>query len=329
MVYDRLLRFFLLKNMNYKLQKGIVMDKKLLFIYNPRSGKGAIRNHLADIIDIFVKGNYEVTAYPTQGHLDGMRIAIEEGGHYDLVVCCGGDGTLDEVLSGLARGGHPVKIGYIPAGSTNDFANSLNLPKSMTEAAQNIVDGNFCQFDLGYMNEMYFVYVAAFGIFTEVSYATNQDLKNILGHVAYLLKGMQCLLTVKSYRIKVTGRDISFDGDFILGMITNSTSVGGFKNLTGKNVKMDDGLFEATFIRRPKNPIELQEIVSALLMEEDNTALIESFKTDFLTIECKDEIPWTIDGEFGGEFRQTEIQNLKHAASIAVIPEKTIEVLDA
>ena len=304
------------------------MDKKLLFIYNPKSGKGSIRGKLVDIVDIFVKAGYEVTAYPTQGHLDGMRVAIEEGGKYDLIVCSGGDGTLDEVISGLVRGGHNVKVGYIPAGSTNDFANSLKLPKDMEKAAQTIVDGNFCPFDLGYMNEMYFVYVAAFGIFTEVSYDTNQDLKNILGHVAYLLRGMQSLLTVKSYKIKVTGRDVSFDGDFIYGMVTNSTSVGGFKHLTGKNVKMDDGLFEATFIRRPKNPMELQEIVSALLMEEDNTPLIESFKTDFLDIECREEIPWTIDGEFGGEFYKTEIRNLKHAASIAVIPEKTVEVLD-
>lgn len=304
------------------------MVKKLLFIFNPRSGKSAIKAKLADIIDIFVKGGYEVTAYPTQGHLDGMRVAAEQGGNYDLVVCSGGDGTLDEVISGLARGGHQVKIGYIPAGSTNDFANSLKLPKTMIEAAENIIDGNFCQFDLGYMNEMYFVYVAAFGLFTEVSYSTDQDLKNILGHVAYLLKGMQSLLTVKAYDMKVTGRDISFEGEFIFGMVTNSTSVGGFKHLTGKNVKMDDGLFEATFIRRPKNPIELQETVTALLMAEDNTPLIESFKTDFLHIECRSEIPWTIDGEYGGELDQIDIRNLKHAASIAVNPEKTPPLLE-
>lgn len=296
------------------------MEKTMLFIFNPKSGKGSIKNKLLDIIDIFIKGGYEVRVHCTQCSGDGREVAKRDGGKYNMIVCSGGDGTLDEVVSGMMEGGHSLNLGYIPAGSTNDFANSLHIPKNMIKAANNIVEGYFFPFDIGKFNDDTFVYIAAFGLFTDVSYKTDQDLKNILGHVAYVLEGMQRLFNIRSYQMRVESGDRAFEGDFIFGMVTNSTSVGGFKHLTGRNVQMDDGLFEATFIRRPKNPIEMQEIISSLLLAEDNTELIESFKTDHLNISCEELVSWTLDGEFGGESSTVEIKNVKQAARIAINP---------
>ena len=158
--------------------------------------------------------------------------------------------------------------------------------------------------------------MAAFGLFTDVSYETDQDLKNVLGHVAYVLEGVKRLFDIKSYHMKVTSDEIEIEDDFIVGMVTNSRSVGGFKNLTGKNVDMNDGLFEVTLIVNPKNPLELQEIITALVMAEDNTDLVHSFKTKKLLIEAEEEVPWTLDGEFGGDHRSVEIENRHKALNL-------------
>ena len=167
--------------------------------------------------------------------------------------------------------------------------------------------------DIGRFNQKTFAYVAAFGLFTDVSYETDQDLKNVLGHVAYVLEGVKRLFDIKSYHMKVSSEEVQVEDDFIVGMITNSRSVGGFKNLTGKNVDMNDGFFEVTLIVHPKNPLQLQEIMTALVMAEDNTDMIYSFKTRQLTIETDEEVPWTLDGEFGGNHSYVEIEN-RHKA---------------
>lgn len=292
------------------------MGKKMLFIFNPRSGKGSIKNRLMDILDIFVKGGYEITVHPTQAYMDGLKVTKRKAGDYDIVVASGGDGTLDEVVTGMLIGGHQIPIGYIPAGSTNDFATSLFMPKSMTEAASMIMEEELYHCDIGRFNSQTFAYVAAFGLFTDVSYETDQDLKNILGHLAYVLEGVKRLFDIKSYHMKVTCEEIQIEDDFIVGMITNSRSVGGFKNLTGKNVDMNDGLFEVTLIARPKNPLELQEIMTALVMAEDNTELVHSFKTGKITFEAEEEVPWTLDGEFGGNQTGVEIENMHKALNL-------------
>ena len=293
------------------------MDKKkLLFIFNPRSGKGQIRMQLMSIVDIFVKNGYEVTIYPTQEKADAVYKVEEAGDEYDLIVCSGGDGTLDEVVTGMMQCDSIVPIGYIPAGSTNDFANSLFMPKNMVKAAEMITKEELYHCDIGRFNQQIFAYVAAFGLFTDVSYETDQDLKNVLGHVAYILEGVKRLFDIKSYHMKVTSDELEVEDDFIVGMVTNSRSVGGFKNLTGKNVDMNDGLFEVTLIVNPKNPLELQEIITALVMAEDNTDLVYSFKTRKLTIEAEEEVPWTLDGEFGGDHRIIEIENRHKALNL-------------
>ena len=190
------------------------------------------------------------------------------------------------------------------------------MPKSMTDAASMIMEEKLYHCDIGRFNNQSFTYIAAFGLFTDVAYQTDQDLKNILGHVAYLLEGVKRLFDIKSYHMRIESEELTVEDDFIFGMITNSRSVGGFKNLTGKNVDMNDGLFEVTLIVNPKNPLELQEIITALVMAEDNTDLVHSFKTKKLLIEAEEEVPWTLDGEFGGDHRSVEIENRHKALNL-------------
>ena len=281
--------------------------------------------HLLDIVDIFSSHDYEVIIRATQAPKDAYEKAKEYADSVDLIVCSGGDGTLDEVVTGITEKNSNVPIGYIPAGSTNDFANSLFMPKSMVKAAQMIMEENLYHCDIGRFNSQTFAYVAAFGLFTDVSYETDQDLKNVLGHVAYLLEGVKRLFDIKSYHMKVTSEEIQVEDDFIVGMITNSRSVGGFKNLTGKNVDMNDGLFEVTLIRHPKNPLQLQEIMTELVMAEDNTDMIYSFKSKKLMIETEEEVPWTLDGEFGGDHTYVEIENRHKALNLYLKSTKTKE----
>ncbi|MBR1391315.1 MAG: YegS/Rv2252/BmrU family lipid kinase [Lachnospiraceae bacterium] len=294
--------------------------KRLLFVFNPHSGKGKIKSRLSDIVDLMTKADYEITIYPTQCKGDAVRKIREDAGSYDLVACSGGDGTLDEVVTGMMQREQRVPLGYIPAGSTNDFANSLRLPKEMLKAANVVVQGRSFPVDVGAFNENFFIYVAAFGLFTAVSYQTSQNLKNVLGHAAYILEGAKSLFDIPAYQLQVEYEDQVLEGEFIYGMVTNSVSVGGFRNLTGKNVLLDDGLFEVTLIRAPKNPIELNEIVVNLTSRRDHSDLIYTFKTSEIRIHSETDIPWTLDGEFGGNHREVVIGNRHRAIEIKVKP---------
>lgn len=297
--------------------------RKLLFIYNPRAGKAQIRSNLLDIIDIFVKAGFEVTAYPTQAKGDGEKAVKERRlGYYDMIACSGGDGTLDEVVTGMMQCEKKLPIGYVPAGSTNDFANSLQIPKNMTEAAQVIVNGRTFGCDVGTFNQDYFVYIAAFGLFTDVSYETRQDVKNVLGHMAYILEGIKRISGIKSYRMRVEGAGRVIEDDFMYGMVTNSVSVGGFKRITGKYVQLDDGEFEVTLIRRPSNPLELNMIMAALLNRNINTDCMYCFKASSLKITAEEEVAWTLDGEFGGRHREVLIEDHMQALRIRVPAER-------
>ena len=293
-----------------------MVKKTLLFIFNPKAGKEGIHSVLLDIIDIFNKGGYEVLAHATQYPRDAYEMAKEYESKVDLVVCCGGDGTLDEVVTGLMEKDSHVPLGYIPGGSTNDFANSLFIPKNMVEAAHNIMEEEIYRCDIGRFNRQTFAYIAAFGLFTDVSYQTDQGLKNVLGHAAYLLEGFRRLFDITYYHMKVESEELNVEEDFIYGMVTNSRSVGGFKNLTGRHVDMNDGLFEVTLIKMPKTPAELQEILRCLVSGEDDTDLIYSFKSRKLTITSEDEVPWTLDGEYGGSHTEVEIENHHQALNL-------------
>lgn len=292
--------------------------KKLLFIFNPYSGKAQIKNKLLQIVDIMVKAGYEVTIYPTQARADALNLVQKRAKKYDLVVCSGGDGTLDEAVSGMMLSEKKVPLGYIPAGSTNDFANSLKIPKDMVKAAKAAVSGKKFACDVGKFNDSFFIYVAAFGIFTAVSYKTSQEWKNILGHAAYILEGAKSLHEITSYRMRVEYEDQVIEDEFIYGMITNSNSVGGFKNMTGKNVLLDDGKFEVTLIRKPKNLVELNEILASLSNMIDDTDAIYSFKSDCITFYAEEKVPWTLDGEYGGNPQEVKISNQQQALEIMV-----------
>ncbi len=297
---------------------GIPLKKKMLFVYNPKSGKAKIKSKLADILDVFTAGGYEVTVCPTQKSGDAVDLVVYRKPIYDLVVCSGGDGTLDEVVTGMMRSSFLTPIGYIPAGSTNDFGGSLNLPKNMVEAARLVVEGRNFSCDVGSFNKDVFVYIAAFGIFTDVSYETDQEIKNVLGHMAYVLEGMKRLPTVRSQHMKVCYEDQVIEDDFIFGMVTNSVSVGGFKNITGKNVRLDDGVFEVTLIKAPKNPMELNQIMLSLLNRDIDTSLMYCFRTASLRLISDEEVAWTLDGENGGCHRDVYIENRHRAVQLRV-----------
>ncbi|MDO4518800.1 MAG: diacylglycerol kinase family lipid kinase [Eubacteriales bacterium] len=289
------------------------MEKKMLFIFNPKAGKGKIKNHLSNIIDIFNKGGYEVIVRATQGPRDAYEQAVKYAAQVDLIVCCGGDGTLDEVVTGMMHVEDDTPIGYLPAGSTNDFANSLFLPKNLEDAARNVMEEVPYRCDIGRFNDGTFAYVAAFGLFTEVSYATDQDLKNLLGHLAYVIEGIRSLADIRTYHAKVTSEEVKLEGDFIYCMVSNSRSVGGFKGITGKDVDMNDGVFEVTLVQAPKNVLELQGIISTLISGTAHSELVHIFKSSKVIFESEVGIPWTLDGEFGGEETYVEIENRKQA----------------
>ena len=294
------------------------MGKKLLFMYNPKAGKAQIKNKLSDILNVFAEAEYEITVAPTRGHDDARKIVKNRSRDYELVVCSGGDGTLDEAVTGMIQSGFDTPVGYIPAGSTNDFGGSLALPKNMIRAAEIAVKGKNFPCDIGSFNNDIFVYIAAFGLFTDVSYETAQDVKNVLGNMAYLLEGMKRLSSVRSFPMRVEYENNIIVDDFIFGMITNSVSVGGFKNITGKNVKLDDGVFEVTLIRKPRNPVELNNIMISLLDRNIDTNAMYCFRTSKLVLDALEPVPWTLDGENGGSHKKVEIRNICKRIEIRV-----------
>ena len=304
--------------------------KKLLFVFNPQSGKGQIRQHLMSIIDIFVKGGYEVTVHPTQAQNDAYEKIAARCDDFDTVVCSGGDGTLNEAIKALMSKERTIPLGYIPSGTMNDFASSHGIPKDMESAAEIIVGGNTVQVDAGAFNEEYFTYIAAFGAFTEVSYETSQQMKNMFGSLAYLMEGMKRFNMIKSYHVTVTHDGEAVEDDFIFGMTSNSSSVAGIKGFGGTEILLDDGVFEVFLIRKPKNLPEFQFIINSLLKHDTSAKCFISFKASQVEFHSDDDLPWTIDGEFGGNCRNVTIKNKHKAIEIfAQNKENTASVSEA
>lgn len=290
---------------------------RMLFIVNPRAGKAQIKSQFLDVVDTFVKAGWEVEVHTTQEPLDAMNTARQRGKDADLLVCSGGDGTLSETISGMAQLEKPPVLGYIPAGSTNDFASSLRIPSNMARAAENVVSGRPMAVDIGHFcRERNFVYVAGFGMFTEVSYMTPQEKKNLLGHQAYMLEGMKSLTNIKSYAMTLEAEEMTLEGDFVFGMVTNTTSVGGFKGLVAKDVALNDGLFEVLMIRTPRTAMELKNILSSMILKEEQSEYVCRFKTSRLRMTFAEPADWVLDGEFGGSRTQVEIENLTEKIQI-------------
>ena len=293
--------------------------EKILFIINPCSGKEQIRNKLIDILDIFTKAGFQIQTYITQSQGDARKAAERFGNEASIVVCSGGDGTLNEPISGIMHLEQPPLLGYVPAGSTNDFASSLMLPKNMLDAAKGVTEGAPYAIDIGqFGEERYFVYIAAFGAFTEISYQTPQDKKNLLGHQAYMLEGVKSLASLKSYYCRIECDEMVLEDEFIFGMVTNTISVGGFKGLVTQSVALNDGLFEVLLIRTPKTPKDLSNIISYMFLKEEPNDYVHKFKTRQIRVISETPIDWVLDGEFGGSQTDISMKNLEKRLEILI-----------
>ncbi len=290
--------------------------KKMLFIMNPCAGQRRANKYLAQIISIFNEADYQVTVCMTAASGDGIRIVKSLLPEHDLVVCAGGDGTLNEIISGVLSAGLDRPIGYIPCGSTNDFASSLKLSGNVLQAAKDIVQGSPIHYDVGQFNQRYFSYVASFGAFTKASYSTPQSVKNALGHLAYILEGIQELPQIRTTHMRVELADEVIEDDFIFGAISNSTSVGGILTLSPAQVDMRDGKFEILLVRVPKDPMELHECIVALRSQKYNCNMITFRSTPSLTVFPDPDMPWTLDGEKAEGQSVIQINNLHHAIAL-------------
>lgn len=272
--------------------------KKMLFVMNPYSGQRKANKVLAEILEMFNRAGYEVIVHMTAGPGDATKVVAERGKNMDLVVCCGGDGTFNETISGLMESNADVPVGYIPAGSTNDFANSLHLPTEPLEAAKDILWGQVQSYDAGKFGDRYFSYVASFGAFTKVSYATPQSIKNALGHTAYVLEGIQELSQIHKEHIRMDIDGEIVEDDFLFGAICNSTSVGGILTLDPEQVDMRDGKLEILLVRAPQSLMEIVECIQAVQSQDYNNCEMISFRSaSHIEVDANPEMPWTLDGE--------------------------------
>lgn len=272
--------------------------KSMLFIMNPYSGQKKANRYLIEILEIFNQAGYDVTVHMTAGPGDATLVVERMGAKADLVVCCGGDGTFNETVAGLIRCGIDVPVGYIPAGSTNDFAASLHLPTEILEAAHNIVEGEPVAFDAGAFNGRFFSYIASFGAFTKVSYTTPQAIKNALGHTAYLLQGISELSQIRTEHVTLDIGGEMVEDDFLFGAICNATSVGGILTLDPAQVNMCDGKLEILLVRAPQSLLEVTECIQAVQNQRYNDCAMITFRSaSEIKITASPEMPWTLDGE--------------------------------
>lgn len=299
--------------------------KKLFFVYNPYSGRSAntkntVSSKLFNIIDIWVKAGYDVTVRPTQKSGDAYETTLRmcNSNEYDLIVCSGGDGTFNETVHGVMSSNNIIPIGYIPTGSTNDFAKSVGIPKGIENCAKTIINGQQFITDYGSFNsDKLFTYVCAFGAFTAVTYETPQQRKNYMGHSAYIMEALKRLGEIQAYNMTFEYDNGTLSGEYVLGMVTNSKSVGGIFTL--KNVSFDDGLFEVILVKKPQSILHLQNVLTELInfnSNDEHSEIIQSFKTSHLKITSKEPIKWNLDGEFGGMLTEVNIVNKQKALTV-------------
>lgn len=292
--------------------------KKLLLLANFHSGKGIIKSNLADMIDYYNSKGFEVTVHTSQysGHI--TDIVEKTGSLYDNIICCGGDGTLNETINGMMSLDKRPLLGYIPCGSTNDFANSIGIPTIVEDSYKTAVDGNPFTIDIGNINGKHFSYVAGFGLFTNISYETPQTIKNILGYQAYIITGLKEITNIKTYPIKIAYDNGIIEDDIMIGLISNSNSIAGLKILFENYANLNDGLFEVLLVKKPKNISLLKNIVNCLVEKNFDNDMFYSFKTNKLVIESSDYIKWTVDGEYSGDYNHAEIKVIPGAVDILI-----------
>lgn len=298
--------------------------KKLLLVYNPRAGKAKFRSRLAEIVEIFDRYDWQVTVRPTRKAADVIRILDESAEDFDRIAVSGGDGTLHEALCGLleaaGKGKTVPPLGFLPTGSTNDFAKTLNLPSDPLLSAEIAASGRVFPCDAGRFNGRPFTYVAAFGAFTKVSYATPQQIKNTLGHFAYVLEGVKELSRIQGIRTRVTTDEGESEGEYIFGMVSNTTSVGGFDGFhSGLQVDLKDGLLEVILVQAPKSITDYSALLGDLVRMNMKSRFFTVLKARKISFSFLDTPPeWTLDGEFGGAPSEVEILALPQAYSIIV-----------
>ena len=293
--------------------------KKLLLIMNPFAGQRKANRFLPDIIRLFHDYDYRCETYITGASGDATNFIVNSDEHYDMIVCAGGDGTLNESIAGIMGAGLECPLGYIPCGTTNDYASSIGLSGDVLQAAQNIMEGAPRSFDVGSFNGRYFVYTATCGAFAKASYSTSQAAKNVLGHLAYVLEGVRDLTTIQPIRMRVETEESVFEDEFIFCSITNSTSVGGILKLDSQLVALNDGKFEVTLVKNPVNPAQLSTILYGLTTMDIPNEMIKFFSSAKLRITCMPPLEWTLDGEREAVTREVDVMNL-HSVVRLMIP---------
>ncbi len=288
------------------------MEKNVLLIINPNSGDGEAKNWLYDMAAAFLSRYELVTVYVSKCRGDIIRTVKEKAGDYDAVICCGGDGTLNETITGICKSGKDIPLGYIPTGTVNDFATSHGIPKGIRGAIDKIVSGAPRRYDIGLLGDHPFSYVAAFGAFTDVAYLTPQGSKASFGKAAYFAEGMKRLLSLSPIRARITADGKELRGDFIYGMVANAKTVGGFHFFdAGRSELLSDGMLDLLLIRYPKTPIAFQETLMGLLNPKiQNDAVIRLHGKEFQFSFPSGKTPWTLDGEFGGDHETVSVQCL-------------------
>lgn len=291
--------------------------KQLHLIINPNAGTRQGRRFLPDMISVFNRAGFLCTVFITEKRGDAVDYTREHAGGADLLVACGGDGTLNEVITGLLLGGHSTPIGYIPCGSTNDFASGIGLPLQPLKAARSIVSGSAHTVDIGLFGDnRYFCYTASFGAFTSVSWSTPQNVKNVLGRVAYILEGIRSLADIRPIHMRITADNQQYENDYIFVAVCNSTSLGGVLKLENSEVHMSDGLFEAMFIPFPPDLIVLNQILTALRNHHYDDPSLHFLRASSFRFEGAPDLSWTLDGEEAAGSSAVDIRNIRNAVTI-------------
>lgn len=297
-------------------------NKKLLLIVNPCSGRAKMRTELLKVVEILSDAEYEVTVYPTKDRGDATaKTATLKEGEYDLLVVCGGDGTLNEVITGLMQTGIKQTLGYIPSGTLNEWSSGLGIARNIADAAKDITVGHEITLDVGQFGDKYFSYTASFGAFTSASYSAPQDIKNVLGQAAYFFEGIKSLGNIKPMHLKFICDEKEIEGDFLFGAVSNSMSVGGIVKFDDSVVKLNDGYFEVLLIKNPDNILKLQPLIDGILRKELDREGMEFFHTKSITVIGGEEISWTLDGEYAEGKNEIKIENIHNAITL-IVPDK-------
>lgn len=296
-------------------------NKKLLLIVNPCSGRAKMYTELLKVVEVFSYADYLVSVYPTKARGDATQY-VEKLNHndFDLIVVCGGDGTLNEVIEGIMKSKNEIPLGYIPSGTLNEWSSGLNISRNIETAAKDVLNGKKIKLDIGRFNDKYFSYTASFGAFTGASYSTPQEIKNVLGQSAYFFEGIKSLGAIKPIHMKITTDDRVVEGDYLFGAISNSLSVGGIVKYDKTPVGLNDGLFEIILIKNPDNIVKLQPLVDGILKHEFDREGIEFFRSEKFIVETSEEVAWTLDGEYAKSNGTLKVENI-HGAITFIVPE--------